>query len=53
VDQYYSGEDEFGVAWDDPDLGISWPVTDPILSDRDRSNPSLAQVLGEAPPFER
>jgi dTDP-4-dehydrorhamnose 3,5-epimerase len=52
VDRYYSGEDEFGVAWDDPDLGIAWPVADPILSDRDRSNPSLAEVLREAPPFE-
>ena len=51
VDRYYSGEDEFGVAWDDPDLGIAWPVADPVLSDRDRSNPSLAEVLREAPPF--
>jgi dTDP-4-dehydrorhamnose 3,5-epimerase len=49
VDAYYDGEDEFGIAWDDPGLGISWPTTDPILSDRDRSNPSLAQVLADAP----
>ena len=52
VDQYYTGEDEYGVAWDDPDLGIAWRSTDPILSDRDRSNPPLADVLREAPPFE-
>jgi dTDP-4-dehydrorhamnose 3,5-epimerase len=51
VDNYYTGEDEFGVTWDDPDLGIDWPVTDPILSDRDRSNPTLAQVLREAPMY--
>jgi dTDP-4-dehydrorhamnose 3,5-epimerase len=51
VDRYYSGEDEFGVAWDDPGLGISWPDPTPILSDRDRSNPSLAQVLRDPPPY--
>ena len=49
VDAYYDGADEFGIAWDDPDLGISWPSSDPILSDRDRSNPSLAQVLADRP----
>jgi dTDP-4-dehydrorhamnose 3,5-epimerase len=52
VDRYYTGDDEFGVAWDDPGLGISWQVSAPILSERDRSNPSLALVLREAPAFE-
>jgi dTDP-4-dehydrorhamnose 3,5-epimerase len=52
VDRYHTGDDEFGVAWDDPDLGIAWPAAEPILSERDRSNPPLAQVLQEAPPFE-
>jgi dTDP-4-dehydrorhamnose 3,5-epimerase len=53
VDAYYDGADEFGIAWDDPDLGISWPTTDPILSDRDRSNSSLTQVLADGPPLDR
>jgi dTDP-4-dehydrorhamnose 3,5-epimerase len=52
VDQYFTGDDEFGVAWDDPDLGIQWPTTDPILSPRDRSNPFLADVLDAAPAYE-
>jgi dTDP-4-dehydrorhamnose 3,5-epimerase len=51
VDNYYTGHDEFGVAWDDPDIGISWPVTDPILSDRDLSNPRLTEILTAAPPY--
>jgi dTDP-4-dehydrorhamnose 3,5-epimerase len=52
VDNYYTGEDEFGITWDDPGLGIDWPATDPILSDRDRSNPGLAEVRRDPPPYE-
>jgi len=52
VDNYYTGGDEFGIAWDDPGLGIAWTATDPILSDRDRSNPSLEEVLRDPPPFD-
>jgi dTDP-4-dehydrorhamnose 3,5-epimerase len=39
VDQYYSPDDELGVAWDDPDIAADWGVTDPVLSGRDQSNP--------------
>lgn len=51
VDQYFTGGDEYGVTWDDPDMGIDWPGRGPILSDRDRSNPSLTEVLDEAPSY--
>jgi dTDP-4-dehydrorhamnose 3,5-epimerase len=51
VDRTYDGTDEFGVAWDDPDVGIAWPNRDPILSERDRANPPLSAV-GKAPAFE-
>jgi dTDP-4-dehydrorhamnose 3,5-epimerase len=44
VDRAYAGDDEFGLAWDDPDVGITWPSGTPILSDRDRSNPRLAEI---------
>jgi dTDP-4-dehydrorhamnose 3,5-epimerase len=44
VDGYYNPADELGVAWDDPDLGIDWGITDPVLSDRDRKNPRLAEI---------
>jgi len=49
VDAYFDGSDEFGVAWDDPEVGIGWPAREPILSDRDRANPSLADVLAGPP----
>lgn len=39
---------EGGVRWDDPDLAISWPLPDPVLSDRDRGLPLLRDV---ASPF--
>lgn len=36
--QHYSGADtQFTVRWDDPKLGIYWPIKEPILSSRDRS----------------
>lgn len=38
----YSPADERAIRWDDPDLGIQWPVTEPILSARDAAAPTLA-----------
>ena len=32
---YYDSADEGSILWSDPDLGINWPVGDPILSDKD------------------
>ena len=40
----YDPTDEFGIAWNDPSLSIAWPVADPLLSDRDRQNPTLAEI---------
>jgi dTDP-4-dehydrorhamnose 3,5-epimerase len=39
VDGYYNAADELGVAWDDPAIAADWGLTDPILSERDQSNP--------------
>ncbi len=38
VDNYYNGGDEFGVAWNDPTLGIDWGLDSPIVSGRDQQN---------------
>lgn len=44
VTSYYSPDHDRGIAWNDPALGIAWPVGDAeaLLSDRDRKNPHLA-----------
>ena len=39
VDGYYNPADELGLAWDDPDVGADWALSDPVLSVRDRANP--------------
>jgi dTDP-4-dehydrorhamnose 3,5-epimerase len=38
----YAPGDEYGIAWDDPDLAIAWPQLDYLLSDKDRRNPKLS-----------
>jgi dTDP-4-dehydrorhamnose 3,5-epimerase len=44
---YYSPKDEQGFRWDDPDVGIKWPVENPILSKRDAAAPRLSAVPPE------
>ena len=44
VDNYYSGADELGVAWNDPTLAVPWNATNPVLSDRDLQNPLLKDI---------
>ena len=45
----YSATHEQGIAWDDPDIGIAWPIAGPLLSDRDRRAESLAAYLAGTP----
>jgi len=51
VNNYYDGgKDEFGVAWNDPQFHIDWGIAAPLLSERDRSNPLLADIPAAALP---
>ncbi|HEX6316138.1 MAG TPA: dTDP-4-dehydrorhamnose 3,5-epimerase [Gemmatimonadaceae bacterium] len=47
----YDPSDELGIAYDDPDLAIPWPVAAPLLSERDRRHPRLADVLERLDPL--
>ncbi|MCO7124186.1 dTDP-4-dehydrorhamnose 3,5-epimerase [Sporolactobacillus shoreicorticis] len=41
VDEFYAPEQDRGILWNDPAIGIDWPVTDPILSEKDTKHPLL------------
>jgi len=42
---YWDGTDQLGCRFDDPDLGIAWPVRDPILLPRDAGLPDFSSFL--------
>ena len=44
MSEFYHPESARGLRWDDPVLGIRWPVPDPIISPRDRAYPLLQPV---------
>jgi dTDP-4-dehydrorhamnose 3,5-epimerase len=48
---FYDPASEIGIAWNDPALGISWPVADPILSPRDGRNRLLAEEMDQLPVY--
>ena len=49
--ELYDSADEFGVLWNDPDIGIAWPVRAPLLSEKDRSAPPLVELTKVLPVF--
>jgi dTDP-4-dehydrorhamnose 3,5-epimerase len=46
VSDFYAREHDAGILWDDPDLGIAWPLggAEPVLSDRDRQLPRFREI---------
>ena len=48
----YHPEDEFSVRWNDPAIGIDWPSSDPVLSDKDRNAPTLEEQRARLPRYE-
>lgn len=46
---YYDPNDELRIAWNDPAIGIRWPIENPILSDKDRQAPNLEEQQGFRP----
>jgi len=52
--EIYRADDDFGIAWDDPGIAVRWPVSDPVLSDKDKKLPTLSEVekTGGLPVFQ-
>ena len=44
VSEYYSAEKERGIIWNDPEIGVAWPTSTPILSKKDKLNPGLKDL---------
>ncbi|MBW1845931.1 MAG: dTDP-4-dehydrorhamnose 3,5-epimerase [Deltaproteobacteria bacterium] len=44
-------EDDSGIVWSDPDIGIDWPITAPILSEKDQNLPTLSSLASEQLPI--
>lgn len=42
--EYYAPSGQLSIRWNDPDIGIPWPVADPILSEKDRAAPCLHEI---------
>ena len=49
VSSLYDPETEAGIRWDDPEVGVEWPVDEPLLSARDKEAPTLAEVADTLP----
>ncbi len=49
----YAPEDEYGIHWADSDIGIDWPVKNPIVSKKDRQNSKLCDLLPKQLPSEK
>jgi dTDP-4-dehydrorhamnose 3,5-epimerase len=45
----YDPATESGIAWNDPDVGVEWPVDNPLLSERDKQAPRLAEIADTLP----
>lgn len=44
VTDSWDPSDEIGVIWNDPELAVAWPVTAPLLSEKDRRLPRLSEI---------
>ena len=49
VSNLYDPATEAGFRWDDPEVGVEWPVSEPLVSKRDAEAPTLAEISGDLP----
>lgn len=44
VTDYYAPESEAGIRWNDPEIGVNWPIDDPVLSEKDKALPGFSEA---------
>jgi len=50
--EFYDPRDDRGIRWNDPDIGIAWPIDAPVLSAKDAAQPFLRELLdGQLPAY--
>ncbi|MGW8325171.1 MAG: dTDP-4-dehydrorhamnose 3,5-epimerase [Desulfobacterales bacterium] len=47
---FYAPDDEGGIIWSDPDIGIEWPVENPIVSEKDKQFRKLSDLIADELP---
>jgi dTDP-4-dehydrorhamnose 3,5-epimerase len=45
----YDPATESQIAWDDPEVGVEWPISEPLLSERDKTAPRLSEIADRLP----
>jgi dTDP-4-dehydrorhamnose 3,5-epimerase len=49
VSSLYDPATEAGIAWNDPEVGVDWQIAEPLLSERDKTAPTLAEIADSLP----
>ena len=49
---FYDPGGELGIAWNDPEIAVAWPLAEPVLSERDTRHPALSEVVAQLPRFD-
>ena len=49
--EFYHPMDEYGILWNDPDIGIEWPASDFVVSKKDAANPTLNEGADKLPVY--
>jgi len=52
VSRYYDPVDEAGLLWNDPDVGIEWPIVPSVISPRDAAYPKLRDLAPDRLPHD-
>ena len=51
VTDFYDPTDELGLFWNDPEVGVQWPLQEPLLSAKDGSAPRLREIMDQLPRY--